>query len=268
MQQNNSLFKHSQAIRLVIGVIIFSTLFSCIPQKEMLYLQDQDNEKGYENPYTELKSITNRYIIQTNDLLFVNVSSPDSKISQFFNQGSRNSGSTTQRSGNYFQYMVDDSMNIDFPYIGKINLDSCTINMARERIENALKPFLKEYNLVVRMGSNTFTTLGEFKSQGIQSMQKEQITIFEAIATAGGITTYGKRKKLRLLRQLPDGPVTYTIDLTDKNIVNSEYYYIYPNDLLYIRPMKAKQIGIGESFSLGLITAGIAFYVTITNLLN
>jgi polysaccharide export outer membrane protein len=99
-------------------------------------------------------------------------------------------------------------------------------------------------------------------------MQKEQVTIFEAVAMAGGVTPFGKQRKMKLVRQLPDGPVTYQVDLTDKNIVNSEYYYVYPNDLLYVRPMKAKQLGIGESFSIGIITTMLALYLTLQTVIN
>ncbi len=254
----------------LIGYLLAVTalLTGCIPQKEYVLLQDKSSDKNYENPYSELDNITDKYYLQPNDYLFINVSTPDPKISEFFNQNSTGGMGNNQRNQNFFYYQVDDSMNIDFPYVGQINLKGCNVRMGKERVQDALKPFLKEYNLTFRLASNTFTALGEFRSQGVQTMQKEQITIFEAVAMAGGITPFGKQRKLKLVRQLPEGPVTYEIDLTDKNIVNSEYYYIYPNDMLYVRPMKAKQLGIGESFSLGIITTVLALYLTLQTVIN
>ncbi len=246
--------------------IIF-LLSSCIPQKEYVLLQDKSSDKDYENSYGPLDNITDKYHLQTNDYLFINVSTPDPKLSEFFNQMS-GGNMNNQRNQNFFYYQIDDSMNIDFPYVGKINFEGCNVKMGKARVQEALKPFLKEYSLTFRLASNTFTALGEFRKQGVQTMQREQVTIFEAVALAGGITPFGKQRKLQLVRQLPDGPVTYQIDLTDKNIVNSEYYYIYPNDILYVRPMKAKQLGIGESFSLGIITTALALYLTLQTIIK
>lgn len=248
-------------------LIIAFLLSSCIPQKEIVLLQDKSTDKKYENPYGPLDNITDKYFLQPNDYLFINVSTPDPKLSEFFNQSSGNNANN-QRNQNFFFYQIDDSMNIEFPYVGEINFKGCNVKMGKERVQEALKPFLKEYSLTFRLASNTFTALGEFRKQGVQTMQKEQITIFEAVAIAGGITPFGKQRKLQLVRQLPDGPVTYQIDLTDKNIVNSDYYYIYPNDLLYVRPMKAKQLGIGESFSIGIITTALALYLTLQTIIK
>nr|WP_319397829.1 polysaccharide biosynthesis/export family protein [uncultured Carboxylicivirga sp.] len=268
MQLFISRIKNTISSPYLYGILLSAILFSCIPQKEIVLLQDKSSDKNYSNPYADMEGITDKYMLQPNDYLFINVSTPDEKISEFFNQSRSGSTGGGQQNQTFFYYQIDDSMNIDFPYIGKINLLGCNVVKGKERVKQALKPFLKEYNLTFKLATNTFTTLGEFRSQGVHSMTKEQITIFEAVAIAGGITPYGKQKKLQLLRQLPDGPVTYTIDLTDKNIVNSEYYYIYPNDMLYVRPMRAKQFGIGESFSLGIITGLLALYLTLDSLIK
>ncbi len=248
----------------ILYILVFS---SCIPQKEIVLLQDKSSSKKYENPYGALENITDNYYLQPNDYLFINISTPDPKISDFFNQSKPN-GTNTQRNENFFFYQVDDSMNIDFPYVGLISMRGCNIKMGKKRIQEALKPFLKEYNLTFKLASNTFTALGEFRNQGVIVMQKEQVTIFEAVAMAGGVTPFGKQREMQLVRQLPDGPVTYNIDITDKNIINSEYYYIYPNDLIYVRPMKAKQFGIGESFSIGIITTILALYLTLQTIIK
>lgn len=249
--------------KIVVFLIIIFAVSGCIPQKETVYLQDHSNKKNYEDPYHKYKSITDKYFLRPNDYLYIYVRTPDPKISQFFNQGSGRTGNVSNNNNKFFYYLIDDSMNIDFPYVGNINLTGCNIKMAKIRVQEALKPFLKDAELIVKLASNTYTILGEVGKPGVYNMEKEQITIFQAIAKAGDIRTYGKKKKLKLVRQLPSGEVTYVIDITDKNIVNSEYYYIYPNDLIYIRPMKAKMWGIGESFSIGIITSVVALALTL-----
>ncbi|MBN2167256.1 MAG: polysaccharide biosynthesis/export family protein [Marinilabiliaceae bacterium] len=248
--------------------IIIITTIGCIPQKQTVLLQDlEKRNRNYSNPFDSLTTITDKYYLQTNDYLYINISTADPKLSEFFNtRGSSSMSGGGQSNTRFLYYMIDDQMNIDFPFAGKINLAGCNIPMAKEKIKTALLPFLKEANIVVKLANAQFTALGEVRSQGIINMQKDQITIFEAIAQVGGITPYGKTKKIKLLRQTQSGEKTYVFDLTDKNIVNSDYYYVYPNDLIYIRPMKAKNWGVGESFSLGVISGLLAFTLTIISL--
>ncbi|MCU4177174.1 polysaccharide biosynthesis/export family protein [Marinilabiliaceae bacterium N1Y90] len=248
-------------------LLLLLSFYSCIPQKEIVLLQDMEGDKNYKNPFDELESITDKYILQANDYLFINVTTPDPKISEFFNQ-TRSGTANTQQNQNFFYYQIDDQMNIDFPYVGDINLKGCNVKMGKAKVQEALKPYLKEYNLTFKLASNTFTALGEFRSQGVINMNKEQVTIFEAVALAGGTTPFGKIKQLSIMRQTENGAVTHIVDLTDKNLINSEYYYIYPNDMLYVRPMKAKQFGIGESFSLGMLSAALALYLTLSTLIK
>jgi polysaccharide export outer membrane protein len=244
-------------------IIAISILSSCIPQKELMYLQDKaEKDKNYTNPYDTTQKVTGLYFLKPNDYIKVEVNSLEPKVSEFFNLSSANGGGSTLQSNIAFiSYLIDNDMNIDFPYAGKINLSGCNIPMAKTRIEQALKPYLSEMSLKVDLAYSVFTILGEVRSPGVKNMSKEQITIFEAIALSGDLTIYAKRKKMKLMRQTPQGPKIYVFDVTDKNIINSEYYYVYPNDLIYIKPMKAKMFGIGESFTFGVITTLIATYL-------
>lgn len=253
----NMTYKFKPSILLTLFVI--SLLASCIPQKETLYLQEKEAEMEF-TPATE---ITGKYVLQPNDYLFIHVTTPDPKLSEFFN--AQQGGNVNQSQGNtMFLYMIDDDMNIDFPYVGLINLKGANIFEAKEIIKAKLKPFLSDGNLIVRLGSNYFTLLGEVKSPGQKKMNRDQITIFEAIGMGSDLTVYGKKRDIRIIRPQPDGKtLNYTVDLTDERIIDSEYYYIYPNDVIYIRPMKAKMWGIGESVSLGILTSLLALTLTI-----
>lgn len=252
--------------KVVMVVTVFFSIWGCIPQRETVILQKNVESKGSEdNPYGALESITERYFLQVNDLLFIQVSTPDPKVSSFFN--AQSSGTSQNASNqNFFYYPIDDRMEIDFPYAGKINLSGCNVKMAKERVREAVAPFLQDFTLTVRLASNSFTALGEVGSPGVHTMNKDQITILEALAIAGDFKVYAKRKDIKLLRKTPQGTQTYTIDITDERIVNSEYYYVYPNDVIYVRPMKAKNWGIGESISFGLVTSLLALTLTIRTL--
>ncbi len=249
----------------ILSIISISILVvSCIPHKEIIYLQD---ERPLDDS-TLITEITGKYKLRPNDYLYIHISTFDPKISQFFNVSMGNNASMANNTGNtMFYYMIDDNFDIDYPYVGKINLRGCNIAQAKEKITKAIKPFVKDASVKVRLGSNSFTILGEVKSPGLKRMAKDQITIFEAIGLAGDLTVYGKRKKVQLVRSTPEGKYKkYIVDLTNEDIIASDYYYIYPNDLIYIRPMRAKQFGFGESISLRIFSSILSITLTIVTL--
>lgn len=254
-------------ISLVVQKALFFTLLAgfftgCIPQKETVYLQDKTDSKDYDNPYNELTSITERYVLKPNDQLYIRISTSNPNLSEFFNPSRSGSSGSSQQNQSLNTYPIDDDMNIDFPFVGKINLENCNLQQAKEKMEVALEPYVNDAHVKMRLASNTFVILGEIGSPGRINMEKEQITIFEAIAMAGDVRTFGKRKEIKIVRPQEDGYKTFFVDLTDNNLVGSDEYYVYPNDLIYVRPMKAKSFGIGETLSLGIVSSVLALYLT------
>lgn len=245
-----------------LGVLLFTT--GCIPLKETMYMQGGKQPDARDT----LISITDQYYLRPNDYLYISVSTADPKLSTFFNANANVGTSGQQTNVKFTYYMIDDQMNIDFPFTGKINLKDCNLKMAKERIKIALLPYLKEANLIVKMANTQYTILGEVRKPGVLDMKKDQVTIFDAIGEAGDLTTYAKRKEVVLLRKTKQGEQTHVLDLTNPSIINSEYYFIYPNDLIYIRPMKARQWGIGETIPYGLIASLLAVYLTVQSITN
>lgn len=244
-------------------IILGLALWQCIPQKEIKYLQDKEPSN-----FQTLDGITDKYFLQPNDYLYINISSMDPKLSDFFNQTSSSTTSGTNTNQNYYNYLIDDSLSIDFPYAGTINLKGCNLRMAKAKIKEALKPFLNDAIINVKLANCQFTVLGEVKNVGPKMMIKDQITIFEAIGMAGDFTTFGKRSEIQLVRKSLAGTNTYLVDLTDKNIVNSEFYYIYPNDFIYVRPMKAKMFGVTETITLGIVATALGLYLAVYSIVN
>ena len=243
-------------IRWVIALLLLVSLLNgCIPQRKTVYLQDKTEQKDYVNPYVELESITDKYILRTNDQLYIHVTTTDIRLSEYFNPSRATSGSSTNQSFAMFTYTIDDNMDIDFPFVGKINLKDCTLAGAKQKVMYALEAFLDDAQITMRIYNAAFVALGEFGRVGRIDMSKEQITIFEAVALAGDIRTHGKRMQVQITRPTTEGAITYFVDLTDRNIVDSDKYYVYSNDIIYVRPMKAKSWGFGESFSFGAFSS-------------
>ncbi len=247
-------------------VVVAASLVSCIPQSHIVLMQNKD--KG-ETIFEALDTITSRYKIQTNDYLYITITSPDAKLSSFFNPAFNlgSGGSSNMANKDFYYYLVDDSMNVDFPITGKINLRNCNIEQAKQRISAAISEYLNEFTVTVRLATNSFTILGEVNGQGVKTMSRDQITIYDAIAMAGGFTSYAKRKEVKLLRKDGVGRVhMYIVDVTDDNIINSDFYYIYPNDVIYVRPLRVKMFGFGEVFSTTLVTSLVTLYLLVLNL--
>jgi polysaccharide biosynthesis/export protein len=248
-------------------ILFIAAMPGCIPQKETVYLQDHSARKNYENPYGTLEVITEKYILRPNDGLYIQVKTANPQLSQYFSPGTTTGMGTTGQSASLFTYPIDDNHDIDFPFVGKINLKGCTRTEAKGRIAEALEPFLSDAQVTVRLANPYFIALGE-TGEGRIDMGKEQVTIYEAIALSGGIKTFGKKRQVKIVRPMGNTSHTFYVDLTDKNLVDSDHYYIYPNDLIYIRPMRARTWGIGESFSYGILTSTIGLYFVLNSLFN
>lgn len=240
--------------------------FSCISPKSTIYMQNKDNDRNYTNAYTKARVITESYKIRTNDYIYIRVITDNEKISTYYNisggTGSNNNTMMQGQAGSKFtSYLVDDNGEIDFPSIGKIPVKGLTRSEVKQKLNGILKSQIDNFTLLVELTDTYFTILGEAHA-GKYSMSKDQITIYEAIAMSGDLTTYSKRKQVKIIRPTIDGTsIVKTIDLTDKNLLDSQESYIYPNDIIYIEPIKAKMFGFGETFSLGMITSVISFYL-------
>ena len=166
-----------------------------------------------------------------------------------------------------FYYGLDDSCRIDFPVAGLIDLKGCNLREAKERIYEAVAKTLTGFTLTVRLASNTFSIIGEVNKQGNYTMSRDQMTVFDAVSMAGGFTSYAKRREVKLLRKNEHGEVeAHVLDMTKGAFIESDYYYVYPNDVIYVRPLWFKMFGFSETFSVALATSLVTLYVLIRSI--
>ncbi len=245
-------------------VSILLTITSCIPQRQIVLVRDAIPE---ESVFPTTPEVTERYILKPNDYLFINVSSPNTELSAFYNpQNNQKTTSSSSRQDLYY-YGLDDSCCIDFPVAGRIDLKGCNVRQAKEKIYEAISKTLSGFTLTVRLATNTFSILGEVSKQGQYTMSRDQMTIFDAVSMAGGFTSYAKRREVKLLRKDEMGNVNvHVLDLTRSDFIMSDYYYIYPNDVIYVRPLWFKMFGFSETFSVTLVTSLVTLYLLIRQL--
>lgn len=205
-------------------------LSSCAPVNKLKFVADAGPGSIKNDYYNDRSEKT----IQPYDYLYIKIFSLDEKTNNIFNERSYNI------ENELISYAVDDKGDIIMPFIGEINVKDLTINQARVKVEKSLGVYLNNISVIVRFVSNKVTILGEVASAGQHSFYDEKVTVFQAIGFAGGSSAYGDLSNVTLVREKDNVIKYYYLDLTKKNIASSEYYYLLPNDILIINPIKAK----------------------------
>jgi polysaccharide export outer membrane protein len=184
------------------------------------------------------------YRIQPNDVLSVKVkSSTDANVSDIFNIISTAQVSTfSSPSNNYLEgYSVDDAGRINLPILGLITVKDQTIDEIQALIQTNANKYLKNATVVVKLISFKITVLGEVNNPGYHYVYNGQVTILEALGLAGDLTIFASRKDIKLIRPVGNkGSEVVLLDLKDPNLLRSKYFYLLPNDVLYVEPLKAR----------------------------
>ena len=185
--------------------------------------------------------------IMPKDLLQIQVFSMTPEASEPFNLLKlTGSASTTTNNGHgtIYDYLVDNEGNISYPVIGTLHLGGLTKKEAEDLIQSKIKPYLAETENVVvhvRMINYKYAVLGGVNKPGVFTTQNEKVSILEAIAQAGDLTTFAYRDRIFLIRENADGQKEYhQMDINDANIVTSPYFYLQQNDVIYVEPRKTE----------------------------
>lgn len=217
-------------------------LTGCSSYQKSLYLQND----AVINQSTQGQLYDFR--IMPKDLLTIVVSTTDPAASAPFyrklgqDKDATSSSNTGMQNTNLLGYLVDNNGEIDFPVLGKIQVIGLTTRECEALLREKLKPYLKENPLVTVTSSNyKFSVLGEVNAPGTYTVQDEKVTIFEAIAQAGDMTLFSIRDDVQLLREDSEGRrQVIHLNLNDANITQSPYFYLQQNDVIYVKPTKAK----------------------------
>ncbi len=235
---------------LVISLIFTVLLSSCVPYQDTIYLQEKDITTS-----DSLQVMTEQqkpYRVQINDILSIRVKALDQETVSILNPiGDEGLGADSSERAYFDGFTVDLHGNIRVPTLGEINVLGRTVEAIQELLETRLlkEQFKAASNIfvTVKLSGFRFSTMGELGSTGTQTLFQERVTIFEAIANSGEIPVTGDRKDVLIIRQYPQGQQIHHLDLTDIAVINSPYYYVQPNDMIYVKPLKQKSWGTGTS---------------------
>ena len=253
--------------RLILFICTVISVFfsSCITNKDVVYFQDKGTILS---DSLLLKETSKPYRVQVNDILSIKVKALDNELTAIFNPVETAGGSSAGGSQLYFNgFTVDLHGNIKFPILGDISVLGFTIDEIEVKVKSELlKQYFKdtaELFVTVKLAGLRYTTIGEVGT-GVHTLYQDRVNIIEALANAGDIKTSGDRTDVMVIRQYPQGQKIHHIDLTDLAAMQSPFYYIQPNDMILVKPLKRKAIGAGETFTQTLITVASIFSIIVS----
>lgn len=221
-------------MRLTLAIITVTLIsVSCVPTTQLSYFNDVDElDQPTVNPRTQK-------LIKPFDRLYIRVLSIDLQTSQIFNTTEEMRSIGYGVSSGLLGYLVDEEGDINFPFVGKINVVSMTTSEAAVKIQKALSDYVANTSIIVKYVDNQVTVMGEVQRQGVYSFSQDKLNIYEALGLGGGITRYGDRKKVILVRNEDGKVLHYRLNLSDSKIAGKSYYYVMPNDVIIVEPLKA-----------------------------
>ena len=252
-------------IRVLLLLALPFYFISCGTQHKLPnYLENAVDTSGKgEIKYPEL-------IIQKNDLLSIqvySVSTQPEKSDILYNLPTSNASSGPGTSGGF---LVDANGNIEYPRLGSFHAEGLTKQELAAQIKKKLTEpveLLKDPTVIIRFLNYKVTVIGQVGHEGVVNVPGERLTIFEAVGLAGGITDYGKKDKVRIIREINGKREMGIIDLSSKDLFESPYYNLMQNDVVIVEPtsQKAKQtdqalVAQRITIAIGIITSAAFIY--------
>jgi polysaccharide biosynthesis/export protein len=248
---------------LMLGLLAFVS--SCIPTKKLVYFPDPQFNT------TELTPIINQassYRLQPRDVLSIRIKTLDTESSEYFNLQPENAFFNYNQASAYINgYSIDEKGNIDLPEAGPVNVAGLTVNEAQLKIQKSIANYLKKAIIVVKLVSFKITVLGEVREPGHYYIYNNQATLLEGLGLAGDMTEFGNRENITLVRQTDTGLGAALINLKDAKVLTSQFYYLQPNDVIYVQPLKAKNTR-GNLNALNVLSIGFGAISSLVLLLN
>ena len=252
---------------LILYIILAS---ACTSQKKLAYLNNLPEPGGEETFTMEIPD----YLIQPRDVLYITVKAmaPDGTIKDFLNPGSSgvNLGQG-EASGALFGFTVDLDGFLLIPGLGRIQVIGLKLEEIRKKVQEAADKVYKNSTVDCKLLSFKFTVIGEVRSPGAYINYNNYLTVIEAIGRAGGVGDFGNRDRILVVRPYDKGTKTFRINLQDKKILSSEAYFLLPNDVVIVEPVKQRIFNLNLptiSFVISAVTSSITMTLLLINYLK
>ncbi len=255
-------------------LVILCTSPSCVNHRELISLNETEEnmERGNDEAIHKTEHTTpSTYAIHPRDLLIININTFEGNTSEFLQQefSSNNLNNNNRQYGPealyYNSYQVDETGHIFLPLLEKMKVSGKTVTEVKTELDTAYAKHFRFASSNVKLANMRVTVLGEVENPGVYYFYNDETTILEAISMAGDFSDFGNRKKVKLIRRTTSGSTTVMLDLYKSDFIGTEYFYIRPNDLLYIEPIKAKAFDVGAQ-SVGIVLSVISTAALLANI--
>jgi polysaccharide export outer membrane protein len=209
------------------------------------------------------KSLSN--LVKAGDYLYIQIITLDPKSLSLFSSQAQASSSmtqTTDQSVYLNSYEVEPDGKIEFPFLGRVEVAGLTIEQVRDKLQQRAGEYYQNATVSVKQVNFNITLLGELARPGQYKVYQKRVSIFDAIGMAGDITNFGNRQNVILVRQTESGAQSHRLDLSSKKIIESEYFFLRPNDMVYVEPLKEKTFAF-EAFPYAIILSSISTTILI-----
>jgi len=256
----------------ILLLIAFLLASSCTSQKKLAYLNNLPEPSGEERFTMDIPD----YKIQPRDILYITAMAmrSDGSIGDFLQSSVANAGVTLSQgeSGGYlYGYDVNPEGNIIIPGMGSLKVGGLTLDETRKLLQMSADKVFKNSTIECKLLSFKFTVIGEVRSPGTYINYNNYLTVLEAIGRAGGVGDYGNRNNVLVVRPIDKGTKTFKLNMQDKKILSSEAYFLLPNDVVIVEPLKQKIFNMNLptiSFIISTVTSTITMTLLLKNYLK
>ena len=250
----------------IIGIIILSQLTSCVTQHEVEYMRKTDNAlKAFK------EADVADYRLKPNDELYIKINSLDDPAANIFSTATNAQSSNVENISPYgaslLSYIINKEGFLQLPIIGDINVKDKTLSEVRLILTDSLSHILSQPIVTVKLVNRYVSVLGFVKNPGHYPFSQEKLSIYDAIGLAGDMTIFGSRKDVVLARNEDGKNLLINLDLTNPSILGSQYYYMRPNDMVYVKPLKKRIWGISE-FPFGILLSSLSFSILVYSIIK
>ena len=239
-------------------ILLFS---SCTTAKKSYYFKNLPRD-------TSINTTVNRLaesVIRKNDQLAITISSLNPEEDRVYNAAALSLSSTTAGSGSN-GYFVDANGNIQLHRLGNLHAEGMTRRELKNKIETDIKPYLKDPVVTVRYLNHRVTVMGEVTQPQVVPMPEEQLSILEVLGASGDITLTGKKDNVLIIRETETGKQFKRLNLEDHSVFTSEWYYLKPDDVVYVEPndkkiKDEKRARTQQTVSLGISVISLAIII-------
>jgi polysaccharide export outer membrane protein len=257
--------KYFSLLQKSISLFLVLFLLSCASRKDIIYYQDIDSSTS------QVKSNSYEIKIQPDDLLMIIVSADDPEIALPFNLTSSFIANASrpdllgQQSTQL--YLVDSNGLIEFPVLGKLKVSGMSRTEVLKMLKDRIAIYIKNPIINLRIMNFKVSVQGEVTLPGTYNVSSERITLIEALTMAKDLTIYGKRNNILVIREI-DGVKSYNrVDITKSDFINSPFYYLAQNDVVYVEPNKNKINGAAIGPNTGVIISITSLLITLITLI-